>query len=257
MQAARMAALRGLMQALLAAVAYSCPTCGGQHMVQLAAVSVLYIGLDYRFNLDVPRWACCAVGCEGVFAPCSFTVGCFPATPKAGWDVAHSDPTRPARWLDLGLLQLLDMLIFAPRSPTSVYAMAAVVHRQHELNGCADPLGLDHFRRQLGDVLAEYGYLDSSGPGCPLHSINIDFNFGLVHLFRCGTAHVSLQPPNQEVYPTGEHVQQLLQGAGTAEAAAEAERACSDFDAASAVGRKSDKVSSVPLVLAAASPTTS
>jgi len=45
----------------------------------------------------------------------------------------------------------------------------------------------------------------------------------LVHLLRCGTAHVSLQPPNQELYPRGEHVPQLLQGAGTAAAAAEAE----------------------------------
>ena len=76
----------------------------------------------------------------------------------------------------------------------------------------------------------------------PLHSINIDFCYSLQHLARCGTAAVQQLPPNQQLFMRGEHVGQLLQGGGSAAAAAEAERACSDFDAATALGRTSEKV---------------
>lgn len=79
----------------------------------------------------------------------------------------------------------------------------------------------------------------------PLHSINIDFCFGLPHFAQCGTASVKQPPPNHQLFLRGPHVQEMLQAGGGAAAAAEAERACSDFDAATALARTSEKASAV------------
>lgn len=80
-----------------------------------------------------------------------------------------------------------------------------------------------------------------------LHSINIDFNFSLNHLGQCGTADVRLPPPNSRLFLRHPAVATLLQqanaeGSASAAAQAEADRACSDFDAARIMGRTSDKV---------------
>ena len=80
-----------------------------------------------------------------------------------------------------------------------------------------------------------------AGPDCPLH-INIDFNFNLTHLSSCGSSSVRQLPPNQQLFLPTADVEQLLQAGGSAAAAAEAERACSEFDAARELGRTSDKV---------------
>ena len=77
--------------------------------------------------------------------------------------------------------------------------------------------------------------------------INADFCFGLCHFARCGTASVRLQPPNSQLFLQGQETSQLVQQASTpsgaaAAAQAEADRACSDFNAASVMARTSEKV---------------
>ena len=77
--------------------------------------------------------------------------------------------------------------------------------------------------------------------------INADFCFGLCHFARCGTASVKLQPPNSQLFLQGKGTSQLVQQASTpsgaaAAAQAEADRACSDFNAASVMARTSEKV---------------
>ncbi|PSC76086.1 serine threonine [Micractinium conductrix] len=154
------------------------------------------------------------------------------------------------------LLQLCDSLIFAGRA-AAVYSLATVVHKQHELNGCSAPLGWEHMKRQLGEALKEYGYLQcatmklaalgvqgceerplascAACDGAPVH-INMDFNFSLCHNAKCGTSDVQL--PH---YLRGEAVNQLLlESSGAAGTAAAADTpACSDFDAARVLGRTS------------------
>ncbi|PSC71951.1 Tcr1 transposon ORF2 [Micractinium conductrix] len=76
--------------------------------------------------------------------------------------------------------------------------------------------------------------------------INADFCFGLCHFARCGTASVKLQPPNSQLFLQGKGTSQLVQQASTpsgaaAAAQAEADRACSDFNAASVMARTSEK----------------
>jgi hypothetical protein len=122
-------------------------------MEQLEPACVLYVGIDCCFQLPVPRWACRDAGCGGSFAPSPFLVGCFPATPKASWDVMQSSPSHPARWIELQLLSLADSLIYQGGRPAAVYSLAAAIHNQHERNGCANLLGWEHFKRQLGEVL--------------------------------------------------------------------------------------------------------
>ncbi len=80
-------------------------------------------------------------------------MGCFPATPKAGWDWASSSPAQPARVIDLRTLDLLDGLTFEGRRPVAVHGFAAVLCRLHEANGCTEPLGQEHFTRQLQGTL--------------------------------------------------------------------------------------------------------
>ncbi len=101
--------------------------------------------------------------------------------------------------------------------------------------------------------LAALGVQDApTGPlsGCPcchgaqgIH-INVDFCFQLCHLQRCGTSGVQLAPPNQQLYIDSAAASALLSSAGCRSAdAAESDSApCSDFDAAQALGRTSEKV---------------
>ena len=118
-------------------------------MQQQQPADVLYIGTDVRFSLQVPRYSCCKEGCAGMFAPRPSAVGCFPANPKASWDVARYSESYAARWLDYRLLQLADTLIFQGGRSIAGHAFASAVHKQHTLNGCSAPLGFDHFKRQL------------------------------------------------------------------------------------------------------------
>ena len=159
---------RRLMEAALKAEQPCCSRCSSWDMQpEAAAASVLYIGIDLRFELAVPRYSCRQSGCGGTFAPSPFTIGCFPATPKASWDVSRSGPAHPARWIDLRLLQLADGLIFHGARTVAVYTFAAVVHQQHELNGCSEPpLAWEHFKRQLGEaIMVRSGRGGGWGPG--------------------------------------------------------------------------------------------
>lgn len=77
----------------------------------------------------------------------------------------------------------------------------------------------------------------------PLPAINIDFCFGLPHSASCGTADLHLLPPNQQLFldPVERlEVQDLLKTGSSVPTGPD--RACSDFDAATALGRTSDKV---------------
>lgn len=83
-------------------------------------------------------------------------------------------------------------------------------------------------------------------PSHPGIHINVDFCFGLPHLARCGTSIVKQLPPNHQLYLDSPAADGLLSGGSSdvaADAQAEAERACSDFDAAKALGRTSEKAS--------------
>lgn len=91
-----------------------------------------------------------------------------------------------------------------------------------------------------------------TGPlsGCPcchgaegIH-INVDFCFQLCHLQHCGTAGVQLAPPNRQLYIDSEAAAPLLgsTASNAAEAAEDGAAPCSDFDAAQALGRTSEKV---------------
>ena len=146
------AAHRQSLQECLAAVQPCCSCCGGTDMQLAGPMEVLYIGIERRFLLSVPVSSCRVEGCGGRFAPSSFSVGCFPATPNASWDVAQTSGMYERRWFDLQLLQLCDSLTFAGRA-AAVYSLATVVHKQHELNGCSAPLGWEHMKRQLGEAL--------------------------------------------------------------------------------------------------------
>lgn len=76
----------------------------------------------------------------------------------------------------------------------------------------------------------------------PLHSINIDFNFSLAHWVKCGTSAVQLRPPNSRIFLHDKKVVDMVAGSDAA-AQADADRACSDFNAARVLARTSDKVS--------------
>lgn len=144
--------LKEALERRLAAQQPVCRQCSGTDMQALQPVEVLYISVDHSMLLAVPAYTCLQPGCGGVFVPSPFAAACFPATPKASWDVAQSSAGQPARWFDLRLLQLADSLRFQSRR-TAVHSLATVVHQQHVQNGCAHLVGWEHFRRQLGEAL--------------------------------------------------------------------------------------------------------
>ena len=152
LQGELMAAEKAALVQQLAAQPRHCSRCGSLDMQALQPAPVLFVSTNYRYSLEVPRHSCCQPGCGGTWAPSPFVVGCFPATPKASWDVLQCSPGQPARWFDLRLLQLADGLIFQGR-PAAIYSFAQVVHRLHEANGAVEPLGWEHFKRQLGEAV--------------------------------------------------------------------------------------------------------
>ncbi len=157
LNAVRLEAERAAILGVLAALPQSCSRCGGCDMAPCRPTAVLVVSVDHRFMVEVPMASCRDATCGGSWAPSPFAVGCFPATPKASWDVSLSGPGQPARWFDIRLLQLADGLIFEGRRPAAVHSIAAVVHRQHEANGCTEPLGFEHFKRQLFETVMVSG----------------------------------------------------------------------------------------------------
>ena len=166
---AQLEAQRQLMQDSLAAELPCCNRCDSMSMQPEQPATVLYIGSEVRFMLSVPRYRCCEVECGGAFAPSPFSVRCFPATPKVSWDVTQSSTTQPARWIDERLLRLADSLVFQGGRGVAVYTLARVVHGQHALNGCSDPLGWEHLKRQLGEAIMVCAVQrwGGHGNGCP------------------------------------------------------------------------------------------
>lgn len=93
----------------------------------------------------------------------------------------------------------------------------------------------------------------ASGPlaECPccagdgmLPGISVDFCFALPHLARCGSSSVQLRPPNSKLFLDDAAMSQQLASASSTmgEPAADADRACSDFNAARVLARTSEKV---------------
>ena len=80
--------------------------------------------------------------------------------------------------------------------------------------------------------------------------INVDVCFGLCHFARCSSADVQLRPPNAQLFLASPAAQALVRQASGSTAGAgqaEAEHACSDFNAAKAMARTSEKVGEPPL----------
>ena len=92
--------------------------------------------------------------------------------------------------------------------------------------------------------LAACAVCAKAGMECPLHSICLDFNFALSHLFRCGSADIQLAPPNQMLYLHFATYAALLvlNPSSAAAGDAAAALACSDFNAATSLARTSEKV---------------
>ena len=159
---------KAAMEERLAAVQPYCRSCGGTDMQRVEPASVLYLNAEEHFKVKVPCYGCCSSGCSGRFAPSPLTVGCLPATPTVSLDVSLSTAAQPARWLELRMLQLGDTLMYRGGRSIAVHSFAAAIHRQHELNGCSDPLGFDHFKRQLGEGIMVRGKISSRClPACP------------------------------------------------------------------------------------------
>jgi hypothetical protein len=144
--------VKAALEQRLAAEQPICRRCRGTDMQVLEPAEVLYVSVDHCILLAVPRCGCRRHDCGGSFAPSPFAAGCFPATPKASWDVAQSTAGQPARWFDLRLLQLAGGLRFQTRR-TAEHSLAAVMHQQHVQNGCAHLVGWEHFKRQLNEAL--------------------------------------------------------------------------------------------------------
>ena len=157
LNAARLEAEKVALRNVLNALPRRCRRCGSSDLQSCSPAVVLVVSVHYRFTLEVPLASCSDASCGGSWAPSPFAVGCFPATPKVSWDVALSGPAKPARWFDMRLLQLGDGLVFEGRRPTAVHGFSVVVHRHHEANGCSEPLGWEHFKRQLHEAIMVSG----------------------------------------------------------------------------------------------------
>ena len=90
---------------------------------------VLYTATDVCFPLEVPRYYCQKVGSTGGYAPKSFVVDCFPASPLASRDMIKASSGQPARWIDIQLLQFFDGLVFRTRQAVW-QSLAKVLHEQ-------------------------------------------------------------------------------------------------------------------------------
>lgn len=227
---------------------------------------VLVVGVQQRCIILIPRRICGFCNLQFTIKPTQ--LGCLPATPVEAWDLFKANPTEPVTWIDLQLLQICDQAVVILRR-VSVQGLTAVFDAVHRLNGCTVPLNQGTFRRQLGVVLLEYGYLVcflnnmqklgvedypdavlSQCGGCweagqdakqrngqpitpssvPLHSLSIDFLFKLGLLARNDRPGDQL-PPNHRFFIPDSEVDEFVNGPAAAQVSLDADKSCSDFNA--------------------------
>ena len=89
----------------IAALGSTCPCCGSNELrAQGPGVTVIWVGLTYRFELPVPISYCSL--CQHTFTVRPLQISCMPATAVHSWDLTKAAyGTRPI-WFDMDLIQV-------------------------------------------------------------------------------------------------------------------------------------------------------
>lgn len=146
-----------------------CPTCGFRrlearvgsddrvHISFRAPQQVLYVGLSYRFVVNVPIRVC--GGCGITFSVCPLDINCIPGSPNEAWDVSTSRKEHTPIWFDIGLVSFFELGQNVMRR-FSVFKLAEWLDRTHLDNGCSSiTIPFDKLRKSLGESLREWGYV--------------------------------------------------------------------------------------------------
>jgi hypothetical protein len=89
----------------IAAFVSQCPSCNSNDVcAQGPPVTVVWVGLAYRFELQVPICHCSL--CQHTFSVRPFQVNCMPATAVHSWDLTKAPYGSRAIWFDMDLLQV-------------------------------------------------------------------------------------------------------------------------------------------------------
>ena len=190
--------------AAIAAHLSHCPSCGSNEVcAQGLPVTVVWVGLAYRFELSVPISQCSL--CESVFSVNPLQLNCMPATAVQSWDLRKAVYGSRPIWFDMDLLQVRDNPgmpveckvytsshdhMRASSGMTHTRALQAVdtemcvikrqsmdrrcdvLMRLHQHSGCESVLlSYDTLRKRLSEAVRELGYLlaanaDFPIPGC-------------------------------------------------------------------------------------------
>ena len=98
-------AIQSGVQAAVTAAASSCPSCFQSHqLTQQAIQPILWLGANFRFDLEVPFQMC--LGCGIRYSPKPLEAGCMPATPVHSWDVSKAPHGSRLIWFDLSLVKV-------------------------------------------------------------------------------------------------------------------------------------------------------
>jgi hypothetical protein len=99
-------ALQSAVSARIAAAAQECPNCCTSRaaLSLRRTVSVLWVGISFRFTLDVPINVC--QGCCQQTTVYPLQVGCFPGTPVYHQDLTTTPAGVQPIWFDLTLLKV-------------------------------------------------------------------------------------------------------------------------------------------------------
>jgi len=144
-----------------------CPTCSFRrveartetdrvHKPLRTPQQVLYVGLSYRFVLEVPVRLCGA--CDSAFSCCPIDVNCLPGSPQEAWDIVRCKQDHTPIWFDIELVKFVEEGTNVMRR-TSVYKVAEWLDRTHVDNGCSSVVPFDKLRKGLGIVMREWGYV--------------------------------------------------------------------------------------------------
>jgi hypothetical protein len=114
---------------------------------------VMYIGVEFRFTVDVPLRVCACCGEKRAIKP--LDVWCLPGTSTTAWTVESCPDIQRPTWVDVGVAQMVDAMRLNVRR-ASIQKLAEVFDQQHLAN---DPSTvawsaseLDKFRKLLGRV---------------------------------------------------------------------------------------------------------